>query len=133
MNEKQINVIKCQEAHGNLCNNKIIIYSGISDIVLNTYFWGLWIYVELVGIIKPDTPKQFIYIYIYITRIDIIGWNWQEPPPGIVANVLDGNIIPTITFTFGLILLGRYEFPYPPHKYGLNSRTIVLQQEWLWH
>ena len=26
----------------------------------------------------------------------------------------------------------RYEPPYPP-SYGLNSTTIVLLGEWLWH
>ena len=39
----------------------------------------------------------------------------------------------SITFTFGLIPLGKgTEPPYPPN-YGSNSITAALLQGWLWH
>ena len=57
----------------------------------------------------------------------------------VMSKVLDSSFKVTnsksgraITFTFGLILVGKLWTPYFP-SYSVNSITTVLLQGWLWH
>ena len=81
---------------------------------------------------KSDTVYllKFSYIYIYIY---IYTHTHKGVPHGIVANVLDSDIVVTefkhaIMFLFGLMPFGK---GMNPSNYGLNSTTTLLLQGWL--
>ena len=65
----------------------------------------------------------------------------QGCPRGIMVKAVDCGIV-VREFVLLVTLLGslsgkypweRYEPPYSPSSYGLNSTTTVLLGEWLWH
>ena len=60
-------------------------------------------------------------------------------PHGVMVNAMDCGIVvsefelqPCYCSLLDKYPWERYKPPYPP-SYGLNSSTIVLLDEWLWH
>ena len=82
-----------------------------------------------------EYAHQFLEIpnlFMFLARGSIYKVSGGGSPQGVMANVLDCNIVHksrcTIKFTFRLILLEKTWT-----LYGLYSTSAVLLQGWLWH